>query len=279
MLRRNFIAILLAGVLAVIAPFAGAQDYYPPAIGDFDGAADYLSRGSDLAGNADGKLGTVSVWYRVDGGAGNYRHIFHNDSSYFYLRVENSNIWGIYLQQEGGGVVLGMTSSSSVPVENTWHHFMASWDLANNKSYLYVDGVNRRNANTVVDVDGDYTRTSWAVGAQAISSWAHGWDGAISEFYLNTAEHIDLSSAANRRLFIDANGRPVYLGADGSLPTGTAPIIYMHERWNNCGINSGTGGDFTINGAPAYTDGPAGAFFPLTTAIPARGMGSRMRIH
>ncbi len=78
MLRRNFIAILLAGVLAVIAPFAGAQDYYPPAIGDFDGAADSLRRGSDLTGSADGKQGTVSFWYRVDGGDGTLRRLIAN---------------------------------------------------------------------------------------------------------------------------------------------------------------------------------------------------------
>ena len=50
MLRRNFISILLGLALACVPTFGAAQDYYPSSIGDFDGAADYLARGSDLTG-------------------------------------------------------------------------------------------------------------------------------------------------------------------------------------------------------------------------------------
>lgn len=40
------------------------------------------------------------------------------------------------------------------------------------------------------------------------------------------------------------------LGVDGSTPTGVAPAIYLNKRAALFGQNLGTGGDFTVNGAP-----------------------------
>lgn len=71
--------------------------------------------------------------------------------------------------------------------------------------------------------------------------------GKLSELYFTT-EYIDFSQEANRLKFRDAFGNPVDLGSDGSKPTSTAPAIYMRFDPANFGKNSGTGGDFTING-------------------------------
>ena len=45
------------------------------------------------------------------------------------------------------------------------------------------------------------------------------------------------------------NGRPVSLGSDGSKPTGTAPPIYLKGPASTWGVNSGTGGNFTVVGS------------------------------
>lgn len=72
-------------------------------------------------------------------------------------------------------------------------------------------------------------------------------DGKLSEFYFTT-DYIDFSQEANRLKFRDAFGNPVDLTPQieaGEIPN---PAIYMRFDPANFGKNSGTGGDFTVNG-------------------------------
>ncbi len=273
MLRRNFLILatgLLAGSLALATP-----SYYPAALGDFDGAADYLSRGAELTGAADGKVGLFSGWVRFDGGDGVAQRLLCTEDGFFYVNKKVDNALDILAYASGPSVRhLDITTSSTFTASASWVHFLISWNLAIPIAHLYVDDVSDKIENILTDGVIDYTRSDWHVGAHDAPNYY--LNGALAELYFSL-EYLDISVTANRRKFISAAGHPVPLGADGSLPTGTAPIIYMRERWNNCGINSGTGGDFVIHGAPAFTEGPAGRFFPFTTEIPARGRGSRMR--
>ena len=58
---------------------------------------------------------------------------------------------------------------------------------------------------------------------------------------------------SNRRKFIDSAGKPVDLGADGSTPTGSSPLIYLSlregEGAEQFAVNRGTGIDFTVRGS------------------------------
>ncbi len=271
MLRRNFL-ILAAGILAGSLALA-APSYYPAALGDFDGAADYLHRGSDLTGNAGGKLGIVSTWLRIDGGDGSTLEILHSTTDIQFFR-NSGNVFQIYLRDAVNAVALDLKSATIYKLGTTWRHILASWDAGNGVSHLYVNDSEDADEVTNADKTIDYRQPAWAIGA-ASGGGAY-FNGAVSETYINFAEYLDLSIEANRRKFISSTGFPVDLGPSCSTPTGTAPIVCMRERANNGGINSGTGGDFTINGAPIHTDGPAGPYFPFTTEIPARGRGSRM---
>jgi len=58
-----------------------------------------------------------------------------------------------------------------------------------------------------------------------------------------------LSIEANRRKFIDAIGKPVFLGSDGSLPTGVAPAMFFSGDSTAFATNRGTGGPFTLTGS------------------------------
>ena len=70
----------------------------------------------------------------------------------------------------------------------------------------------------------------------------------LGDFYFGSpASFFDLSVEANRRKFIDAGGAPVSLGTDGSVPTGTAPAIFLHTT------TIGTLGDFQANNATSIT--------------------------
>ena len=78
--------------------------------------------------------------------------------------------------------------------------------------------------------------------------------GNIGGMFFDT-KYIDLSQPANLAKFVTGTGidaKPVDLGANGELPFGTAPLIYLPMYGNNAGKNYGTGGDFTVNSGP-YT--------------------------
>lgn len=272
MRRRNFISILTALVFGAVLALAGPPSYYPAALGDFDGAADYLNRGAGLTGAADGKVGTVSFWARIDGGDGTDRHVLHGSSSNVQVYI-NANVLRVYMRTAASGLVIDTRSSTAKMADgSTWIHFLASWDAGNAISHVYVDDSDDKNEVANNDATIDYTIATWGIGAK--NTGATPFNGAVAELYF-ALEYLDLSVTANRREFIDASGYPVDLGPSGYKPTGTAPILYMKTQFNNCGLNSGTGGDFTINGSPDYTVGPVP--FPLTTWAPGgqRGRGGR----
>ena len=275
MKRRLFLAI---GILALCLPLVLADNtaYFPHAIGDFDGTNDDLTRGAGLTGAADGKEGLASFWFRLDGRDDDYHFFFGSTDNNCAILRYNTNKLVILLERVGGVQVLEQHSTSTYTADGTWHNALFSWSLANAKAYIYVDDASVGDTPaTLTDNLIDYTVLNWAVAGSVPGAFP--FNGALSEFYF-ALEYLDISIESNRRLFIDRSGNPVPLGIDGSLPTGTAPIIYMRERAKNGGINSGTGGDFDVNGAPLYSDGPV-PFIPFAAMTPDRGMSSGMRIH
>ena len=50
------------------------------------------------------------------------------------------------------------------------------------------------------------------------------------------------------RAFLASDGKPANLGADGSTPTGTQPILYLANPFATFQNNLGSGGNFTENG-------------------------------
>ena len=272
MKKRGIFLVLTMGLALATALSPSPANYYPHAIGDYDGSSDYLSLGSDLTGNADGKLGLFSCLFRIDGGDGVIQYILANNSAYFALRRLADNTLVMWAHNADTTQQLELISNSTYTADATWHHMVASWDVANAKGFFYVDDVaDLAGGPTIADGTIDYTRVSWSIAAYLDGTSS--FNGAIAEFYF-ALEYLDISVEANRRLFISASGNPVFLGGDGSLPTGTAPIIYMRSRANNAGLNSGTGGDFTINGAPLFTEGPV-PFIP-SMFFPGRARGSRL---
>jgi hypothetical protein len=70
----------------------------------------------------------------------------------------------------------------------------------------------------------------------------------LADFWLDYGTYIDFSSATLREKFISANGMPMYLGADGSLPTGSSPEVFLSGDTADWHLNKGTGGGFVENG-------------------------------
>lgn len=219
---------------------------------DYDGSADFLSRGADLTGAADGKKGIFSCWFRIDGGDGSTRVFLGNTTNRLRVVFRNTNVVRAIGTDTVASTKLRMDSDTALLAGTTFHHVLCSWDLATTVSHAYLNDVEDQAAGAILlDANIEYTRPDWAIAA--LQDGTSLFNGALSEFYFSL-EFLDFSIEANRRKFISAAGKPVLLGSDGSGPTGTAAIIYAPD--GNAVVNQGTGGNFTKNGAPVRIAGP-----------------------
>lgn len=224
---------------------------------DFDGSADFFARGGGLTGAADGQLGILSVWLKPTDFLG-FPFSAQSDRVSFDIPAGQPRI---ILRNSSNAIVLNMFASSVELVTNDWQHILMAWDTsASLLADLYIDDVSiTTTISPQIEGTVDYTLTDWTVGAR-IGGVSH-YNGCISELYFNSAEYLDITSQTNRRKFIDASGDPVDLGADGSTPTGTAPIIYLPNAFGSFGTNAGSGGNFTEDGGSsvvACADVPPG---------------------
>lgn len=221
----------------------------------FDGSADYLTRGGDLTGLADGKSGVLSFWLRLDGDP-NSTSIIRSDATagrFYCILGGTAGVLRVYGANAANTQILNIpvTAANYVQAASQWRHCLFSWDLAAGATHLYINDVDCRDAAAVVATNDtiDYVSATpnWAVAATTAGNTK--LNGALSELYFAPNQYLDLSVQANREKFIK-DGKPVSLGANGELPTGTAPAIYLPNRAALVGTNAGTGGNFTVNGAP-----------------------------
>ena len=88
--------------------------------------------------------------------------------------------------------------------------------------------------------------TAPGIGFGANQAGLEKYNGCLSEFYL-TNEYLDLTSSANREKFRGSDGKPVSLGATGTLPTGTQPLCYFPD--GDFSNQQGSAGTPTLTGS------------------------------
>lgn len=218
---------------------------------DFDGTADYMLRGAGLTGAADSKSGILSVWVRIDAGDGTVLRIFESTGNSVLLLRRSTNVFALGAENAAGTEILLLVSDTTYTAAATWLHVLMSWNLATAAAHLYVNDVEDLAAGpTLTDDTIDYTVANWGIGS--INLTTPSWNGCLAEFYFASGQFLDFSIVANRRRFISGNGKPVWLGTDGSVATGTAPIVYQRVADGAAvatfATNLGGGGDFSITG-------------------------------
>jgi hypothetical protein len=220
---------------------------YGPSV-EFDGTSDYLSRSSDMTGNVDSKTFTLSCWF--------YSASTQNATA--GLVWNTSGRFGIGLSSTGKGLAIrALTSANgwlldaganSVFALETWSHLLISIDLNNSANrYVYLNDTDITSSISWATYNvGDisFTEANWFVASSNAGATQRN-EGRQANTFLDYT-YRDLSVTNNRRLFITADGQPA---------TGLAslsPILYMPLDGSTAsvGTNSGTGGDFTVNGSP-----------------------------
>ena len=229
--------VVLAGAPAPPAPPAGYTVYASA----FDGTNDYMARGAALTGCVDGRKGIVSVWCKIIGGNGVLQRLFFNLNSYCHVWKGSDNKFNVTMQGQFGVTIASIESASTYLAGTGWLHLFSTWDASAGLRKLYINGVSDLGTDSGNNADIYYNQDNWFFGAD--SSGADKINMEVCEVYLNTVEYLDDPTK------FASGGKPISLDADGSLPTGTAPIIYLKNPYDTFGTNSGTGGNFTVTGA------------------------------
>ena len=214
---------------------------------------DFLSRSSDLTGNADGKTFTFSCWVfptpKIDD---NSRTIYATDSNdngvLFYIQQDNT----LGMEAWNGGVRTLQLSTTTVLPTNAWTNILVSLDFANSSNrYIYFnDAAAGVTYNTYNNANVEFTRPTHYVGIWGNGTTRGMHNDNLAHLYLDYT-YRDLSTESNRRIFIDANGG----STAASTLTALNPIMYLPMTTAYAvGKNAGTGGDFTVNGSPTIEE-------------------------
>ena len=233
--------------MSLFSTFNGfaSEGYIANAV-NFDGTNDGLKLASDLTGAADSKLGAVSFWFKTTSIDTN-RRIIRGNTNPFTVTISNGKL-SITGYNSAGTLILSMVTVSTYN-DGVWHHFSASWDMSDTgKRHMYVDDSSDLSVGTYTNDTIDYTCGLWGVGSNEAANGDY-YTGDLADLYFQDGEYIDLSVATNRRKFINASNKPVYLGSDGSIPTGTSSIMFFSGDTATWHTNKGTGGGFTEVGA------------------------------
>lgn len=215
---------------------------------DFDGTNDYLLRGANLTGVTDGKAGTFSGWFRLDGGDGASLTAIMNGaaSATCGLRIHRnaSSRWQVQGRSPADALILVMSSNTLFTQDTEYVHVLMSWDLAQAKGHVYINDVNDLLAGPTLTNDTiDYADTNWGVGAE--TDGGAKFDGCMAAVWFSTT-YLDITVEANRRKFILENGKP-------ARPVGMTPALYLSIDGGAAAAtfatNRGSGGNLSITGS------------------------------
>lgn len=220
---------------------------------DYPTVSDYLARGAEFTGGGSISKFVFSAWYRCDSNAvsGNARCLMENNSSGSLRFIHTGGDLLYVSASDGTGNRQDFSSSGTFTIGGTWHHFLAAFQGTPSViTKLYIDDVDVTTSQ--VNTGGVFSipsATNWGV-ANNSGGGNERLGGCLSEVFFAPGQFLDLTITANRRKFIDATGKPASLGSDGSAPFGSAPLLYLKNPAASAGINSGTGGNLTVNGTP-----------------------------
>jgi type 1 fimbria pilin len=160
-----------------------------------------------------------------------------------------------YIQMDNAGSFQGNSG--------VWHHVFLAADLTGMHNLkIYVDGVDETQSisgggsTATININGN----KFQVGSD---DFGNNFNGLLAEVWFDTSSFFEEDgtiSPYTLSLFRDPTlNIPVYLGPDGSYPSGLQPAVYL--RCENCNLgtfllNLGYGGNFVSSGSLETRNGP-----------------------
>ncbi len=215
-------------------------------------------------------VGLISLWYNYSaftGSSGVNFHITDETGEYWEVLLSfgpsgNGDVFASFFDAATNTLYFAFHSNTILP-RTGWHNVLLSVDtnhgIGAKVGRIYLDG-----AAQVVTVNSDLSvafTIGWGVGGESsqISQPTNIIHGYLADVWPGCGQILDLTSPANVARFI-IDGKPVDLGADGSLPTGTAPPVFLRRApagsAASFAANLGTGGAYTISGG-SLTNAPS----------------------
>jgi hypothetical protein len=202
----------------------------------------FLSRAALLTGVADSPLGLVSVW--TNGGQFGYVGSGNNG----LVSLESTGSAKFYFQDiDATSFVEGNNAGPGAG----WQHTLIAWNMnfgIGNRIYQIY-----RNDAVVAPTVGSESGVAFSLPYTQEAVWEllrAGSAGGAADAYFAFGQYLDISVEANRRKFISAELKPVFLGADGSTPTGLAPACFFSGNAASFATNLGPAGAFSVSGTP-----------------------------
>jgi hypothetical protein len=230
---------------------------YRPGANLYDGSNDYVTD-STIAGVANSKIITMSFWARrTDTGPDTvFATGIVGSANRCILTFDSDNTFNIILRNSGTTTRLDTNTTTAIS-DQKWHYFHIGVNLGTTTVVVYIDGSQETMVDTVAAFDDtiDWAAESWRIGILVSSAVQH-FKGDLANIYINTTTYIDFTSQANRELFVDSDGNPMYLGDDGKLPTDSQPQLYS-PRANPASDSKGTTVNWTTTGSLDARSGPA----------------------
>ncbi len=256
MLRLLLTLLLSTAILAqglIINPYSLTSPCYLTAnTAVFDGTNDYMRLTGNLTGIADSKLLTCSFWISFAGGDGVQQSIYQiEDGLTQRLSIGKDTSNRIFMQgwdSSGNMVLSAIATSPAVTVASGYVNVVIAVDLANSSNRgFYINGsaatvtwgTYTDTAMDLVMVDGRNVCGANRVNTSKITA-------TLAEFWLDDVYNNVVAD------YYCTGGHPQDVGATGSIPTGSAPALYLSRNgsgnsWNT--DSSGNGNTFTVTGS------------------------------
>jgi hypothetical protein len=238
-------------------PTPPPPDPYDAVTSVFDGTNDYMTLVSGgPTGLIDGNKFTFSTWIKF-GSDGTWATIVDYSTSIlglrFLIRRNDDNTLLVFANNSGGTEILRISTTETFTVADGWTHLYVCIDLSDTaKRKIYKDStpctLTVTTYNTAGTIDYVGAGFNYRIGARADGA-VDKMNAALSEYWWDDSYLDDLTKFVT-------DGCPIDLGADGSTPTGAAPVFYFKGEGNAFNVNSGTGGNFTVTGTLTTTTPP-----------------------
>ena len=213
---------------------------------NFDGTNDYGTRGAGLDGAANAD--NITVVFTVDFTGNDDLAGFILSAALGEVSITRTAVDG-YIQIATEPLRINFISTTQYSSSVGWKTILFS-RTGTTLNLYEADTDIKGTVTTNASGDIDFTATDWFVGAR--NDGLGKLTANFADFWFSNV-YFDFSQQANRRKFVDAQGKPVWTGLDGSVPNGTAPLIFFRrgigESADSFLTNKGTGGGFTVNGA------------------------------
>jgi hypothetical protein len=199
---------------------------------------------------------TFVAWINPDNTAS--RYLFYvadvvGAGQKFQINFSGTGELTIQARNAATNVIFQATGSTVFGGSAGWVCVMLSIDLADSgKRHFYVGDVAETTTWTTYTDDLINFSTDDATYVGGHEGLSNRYNGGLSDLWVTADEYIDFSVEANRRKFYSASGEPASLGADGSTPTGSQPLVYLHRRIHATAAsyanNKGSISGFTLTG-------------------------------